>query len=86
MSTTTPTILHSTLLDVLRTRGGQWAVYECRALDSHFAGDRQCLKFGPGCTHTTPPQFAPDSPTSGPGWMYPLLGVVNLETGEITNA
>lgn len=70
------------VLAEMRKRGGTWAVYRNICMDSRDLGRLQFLKFGPGCTHETPPERAPDTPSCGPGWKYRLEGTVNLSTGE----
>jgi hypothetical protein len=47
-------------LATMRARGGRWAGYQCKALDSSQAGTYVFLKFGPGCTYEAPPMHAPD--------------------------
>lgn len=71
-------------LSVIRKRGGTWAAYENKAMDSSSAGDRICLQFGKGCTYEAPPPCLPDGPY-GSGWKYVLIGIVDLESGEITD-
>lgn len=69
-------------LKVMRERGGTWACYENKALDSVDAGRRIYIKYGPGCTFEVPPPHAPDGPY-GTGWKYLIVGSVNLETGTV---
>ena len=71
-------------LKQMRERGGTWAAYENRALDSSTRGHHQFLKVGEGCTHTTPPLTYPADTSSGTGWKYVFIGMVNLETGEVS--
>jgi hypothetical protein len=66
----------------MRERGGSWAAYKCVALDASDLGDLRFLQFGEGRTFSEPPQRYPDT-QFGIGWRYLLVGVVNLETGEI---
>ena len=69
-------------LMVMRARGGTWACYENKALDSASVGDRIYIKYGPGCTFEAPPPHAPDGPY-GTGWKYFFVGSVNLEKGVV---
>jgi len=66
----------------MNERGGSWAAYENQALDSGQVGHLQFIKFGPGCTHETPPAKCPDT-SYGLGWKYVFVGVVDLATGSI---
>lgn len=62
---------------------GQWAAYENKALDSANAGHMQFLKYGAECTYESPPVRYPVDTAHGLGWRYVIVGVVNLETGQI---
>jgi len=66
----------------MRTRGGQWAVYQNHALDSADAGGLRFLKVGSGCTFEAAPERYPDS-ALGVGWRYLHVGFVDLDTGTI---
>ena len=67
----------------MQERGGQWAAYENKALDSANVGHVQYLKFGAGCTHEVPPEQYPADTSYGLGWRYRYIGVVNFEAGVI---
>lgn len=69
-------------LEQMRILGGQWAAYQNMALDSASLGGIRFLKIGEGCTYTTAPDRYPDT-KFGVGWRYLLVGMVNLETGQI---
>ena len=77
-----PMIVGREPLETMRERGGSWAAYQNVAMDSADVGRLQFIKFGEGCTHTTPPEKCPDTSAS-PGWKYRFVGIVNLDTGEI---
>jgi hypothetical protein len=66
-------------LDQMRSRGGNWAAYENKALDSASLGHLQFLKVGSGCTFNCPPRTYP----FGIGWKYLYVGMVDLEAGTI---
>ena len=61
---------------------GEWYAYQNHDLGHGNLGHLQFLRCGEGCTHTTPPDKAPDS-VSGFGWRYQPVGRGNLETGLI---
>lgn len=69
-------------LAVMRERGGTWACYENKALDSADAGRCIYIKYGEDCTFKVPPTPAPDGPY-GLGWKYILVGPVDLEKGTV---
>ena len=72
-------------LQQMRERGGDWFAYQNHALDSAGLGDLQFLQIGPGRTFTKPPERMPDT-IHAIGWKFLLVGVVNLETGQIEEA
>jgi hypothetical protein len=67
----------------MKERGGTWAAYENKALDSVNAGHLQFLKVGPGCTYAVGPEQYPMDNANGMGWRYRFVGMVNLEKGEV---
>lgn len=68
-------------LQTLRARGGQWASYTNKALDSQNAGHQVFLAYGDGCTYQVPPDKYPGSmPTQ---WAYTLDGFVDLKHGVV---
>ena len=67
----------------MRHAAGQWAAYQNQALDSANVGHMQFLKFGEECTYETPPKIYPVDTAHGMGWRYQLVGVMNLDTGEV---
>lgn len=70
-------------LETMRKRGGTWAAYMNQELFMcHDSTDGQCLQYGPGRTHETPPPHLHDGPW-GSGWKYRLIGLVDLEKGVI---
>jgi hypothetical protein len=69
-------------LATMRARGGRWAGYQCKALDSSQVGTYVFLKFGPGCTYEAPPMHAPDG-VYGTGWKFRLQGELDLHTGQL---
>lgn len=73
----------------MRQRGGQWAAYHNVDLGHPNCGHLQFLKFGEGCTFTgldkLPEQYPSDTAAGGLGWRYRLLGIVSMETGEISD-
>lgn len=75
--------IHEEALQQMRERGGSWAVYENRALDSSNAGHLQFLQYGPGRTYLEPPGRYPVDNVHGMGWRYLYVGTVNLGTGEV---
>ncbi len=76
--------IEAATLHTLRERGGTWAVYQNVALDSANCGHITFLKFGPGCTHESPPEHMPDT-SAGLGWKYRHVGYVDLKNGEIVD-
>lgn len=70
-------------LEQMRQRGGTWAAYQNKALDSANAGHMQFLKVGQGCTYETPPGRYPVDNQHGMGWRYLYVGMVDLETGKV---
>lgn len=71
-------------LQQMKDRGGSWAAYENKALDSSNCGHLQFLKVGEGCTFPTPPTMYPTDNKHGMGWRYHYVGMVDLTNGEIT--
>lgn len=65
-------------------RGGSWAAYENKALDSANCGHLQFLRVGEGCTYSTPPEQYPADSSHGMGWRYCYVGMVDLSTGSVT--
>jgi hypothetical protein len=75
--------LEPELVERLRARGGVWACYQNQALDSPDAGKLRFLKIGvAGKPIATPPLRHPNTPDFS-GWHYGLVGIVNLEFGEV---
>jgi hypothetical protein len=64
------------------TPSDKWWAFQNHDLGSSGLGDLQFLQIGPGRTFTKPPERMPDTQHSI-GWRYVLVGVVNLETGQI---
>lgn len=62
-------------VDVLKSRGGTWGVYENQAFDSASAGHIKFLRVGEGCTYAEPPPKLPDT-DSAINWRYILVGIV----------
>jgi hypothetical protein len=77
--------IHETPLQTMRKRGGDWYAYQNHAMDSAGLGDLQFLQCGEGRTYPTPPTRMPDT-QHAIGWKYLLVGKVNLETGQVTEA
>lgn len=72
------------ILALMRKRGGKWAAYENKALDSANCGHLQFLQYGgPGSTYATPPEKYPFDTSAGMGWRYVLVGYVGLDVGAI---
>ena len=69
-------------LQQMRERGGNWCAYQNHDLGSIEIGGLRFLQVGPGCTYQKPPERYPDT-QFGLGWRYLLVGVVNLETGDV---
>lgn len=67
----------------LDREGSYWGAYENCALDSANAGHMQFLHIGEGCTYPTAPEQYPADTVHGMGWRYRLVGVVDLESGEV---
>jgi hypothetical protein len=67
----------------MRERGGKWAAYENKALDSANCGHVQFLMYGEGCTYGKPPPHYPADTEYGMGWRYLLAGLVDLERGIV---
>ena len=65
--------------------GDTWHAYQNADLDSRMIGHTVYMVVGPSRTNVTAPKHAPDSPDWGLGWRYIHAGVVNLETGEVSN-
>lgn len=63
--------------------GTRWAAYENQAFDSSNAGHLQFLLVGSGCTYTEPPAKYPIDNANGAGWRYLLVGIVNIDYGNI---
>jgi hypothetical protein len=78
----TPQSIHPESLAQMRKRGGRWAAFENHDLSSSNPGHLQFIKYGPGCTHETPPKRCPDT-DAGLGWRYVPVGFVDLATGTI---
>lgn len=76
--------IHPATLQAMRdmSEGGTWYAYQNRALDSASLGHLQFLKVGPTCTYKEPPARMPDT-QAGLGWRYILVGMVDLESGDI---
>ena len=64
-------------------RGGSWAIYRNEDMGHPNLGHLQFLKYGPGCTHETPPPQYHDT-AHGLGWRYKLVGRIPLN-GEDPN-
>lgn len=77
------TRIDSVALSVMQGRGGSWAVYENKTIDSHNCGHLQFLKVGPGCTYLSPPMTYPADTPNGMGWRYVYVGNLNLDTGVV---
>lgn len=69
-------------LATMRERGGSWACFQNHDLGASNVGHLQFIKYGPDCTFKTPPEKCPDT-QHALGWRYVLVGVVDLETGDI---
>lgn len=70
-------------LEAMRERGGRWAAYQNHDLGHRELGHLQFLQYGgKDNTFMVPPKSYPDT-AQRIGWRYLLVGVVNLETGEI---
>lgn len=76
---------HPEALEAMRASGGSWAAYQNKALDSGLVGQLQFLAVGPGRTFETPPEQFPADTAAGAGWRYRFIGLVDLETGEVTS-
>ena len=74
--------IHPDAMKQMQERGGNWAAYENKALDSSSCGDLRFLQFGEGRTFAVPPSRYPDT-QFGTGWRYCLIGTVDLVTGDI---
>ena len=61
----------------VQSRGGDWAAYE------HSDGNRQFLKFGPGCKFNNAPECYPENNRDGIGSEYLFIGTVDNKTGMI---
>ncbi len=72
-------------LETMKQRGGRWAAYQNKALDSHNAGHMQFLKVGEDCTYKEPPARYPIDNSHGMGWRYLFVGMVDLKTGLVTS-
>lgn len=59
-----------------------WMAYQNVALDSCDLGSFRFLQVGEGCTFAEVPARYSDT-QFGTGWRHVLVGVVDLETGEI---
>jgi hypothetical protein len=68
----------------MQKRGGQWAAYQNVAMDSAGLGLVQFIKYGPGCTHETPPAHCPDT-SAGLGWKFVHVGFADLTAGIIVD-
>lgn len=64
-------------LAIMRDRGGTWAVYENKALDSSNAGHLQFLQVGEKCTYKDPPNTYPADTAYGMGWKYVFIGFLD---------
>jgi hypothetical protein len=73
-------------LEQMKKLGGTWAAYQNVALDSANCGHLQFLKVGEGCTYKEPPDKYPADTSSGVGWRYLFVGMVDLEDGTILSA
>lgn len=69
--------IDSSIIEVMRERGGQWAVYQDRAFDSSSFGRLQFLKYGIECTYQEPPSSLPGD------WKYQHVGFVDLTNGVV---
>lgn len=69
-------------LATIRARGGQWACYQCQALDSESRGHIALLRYGEGCTYPAPPAKYPGD-SLAVSWSYVHIGDVDLKSGEI---
>lgn len=70
-------------LSIMQARGGEWAVYENKAIDSLNLGHLQFLKVGPGCTYLNPPTTYPADTPHGMGWRYLYVGKLDLGRGDV---
>lgn len=72
-------------LEQMRQRGGSWAAYQNKVLDSANVGHMQFLKVGEDCTYKEPPPRYPMDNGHGMGWRYLFVGMVDLATGKVTS-
>lgn len=73
-------------LMLMKKNGGEWAVYQNQALDSHNAGHMQFLRVGKDCTFPEPPPNYPKDTEHGMGWRYLYIGMVDFEHGTVKEA
>jgi hypothetical protein len=71
-------------LELMRERGGTWAVYQNCDMSSVHLGHLTFLQYGEGRTFREPPTSHPDTPTFI-GWRYLLVGYVSLVRGVIVD-
>src|SRR5437660_6454428 len=76
-------------LEQMRTSGAnqagtKWFAYQNHDLGHSQLGHLKFLAVGPENRLHTPPVRLPDMPGEPPHWRYVLVGVVDLNTGEIS--
>lgn len=64
--------------------GQRWAAYQNHDMSHSLLGHLQFLRCGKDCTFQDAPRRMPDT-RLGIGWRYVLVGIVDLDTGDIVN-
>lgn len=75
-------VISKEILEIMRSRGGDWYAYQNQDLGHKELGHLKFLKCGEDCTFFLPPKILPDTPLEI-NWRYVFAGKLDIKTGEL---